>query len=896
FTRNVVISDSIQTIRADTLYYFRDSKRASGFGNVFYTRRDSSLQITGRRGEYDGMLESLEMTGNPHLTSVDTVDSSTIKLDAVRFLYDMHAKMGTAIGSVHVSIETADTLEAPIFIDCDSLVFYPSRDEVHAFSRVEIVQKNSVITCDSASYYRVAGRMNLDGSPQVVEGQNRLAGSEMVVEVNKGEIERIWVLGSEEEGVLPMGFWRPEEDSLGTIPESRFTSKEMVFDFEDGAVRRAHLVRQAHVDYFPWPEDSLRRESNTTDGDSIVVWFGEDKFDSIEVHTGVEGFYVVQKLASDSLRTVVSEDSLLYSGDLLTLSRRNETIEVQGMADLRYGDMTLEAGKVLYEVKRNLLTAEPIFRNDSLVGMPVLTENRQAMTGKKIVFDVETRRGRMTAVSSSLDLGYFHGGLVHKARGDTFYVANSEFVPCECETAMTHLWSDRLKLIPKEKAIARNIVLYIGKLPVFAIPFFVFPVRSGRRSGLLTFDIGQFQKGERFIRNVGYYWAPSQYWDAKASFDYDENTGIVFKGNTQYSVRYKLRGNISASYQLERKVEFLATTGSDRWSISGSHVQYLWPRSSIIGKASFVSDKGYFSDTERDPQDRMQRTLTSSAAFSQNFDWGNLSASVDRNENLESGRITSDVPKVRISRYARSIFPAENEYNSRFYNNLSLAIDGYAVHYREKDSTGTEQHSGFQSNPSISLPFSLGPYLSLNPQIGGRFVAIDRGVDSTSWPVRFTYGTSLNANTNLYGRIPFGGLFGLDFLKHDLAPKVGLSWTPKFEDADNFYSFAGISAGGGSEALRMTYGLTQDLGLVASKDTTSSQKQIRLGSISTSGSYDFRADERPFSDLRTSMRTSPFKWLSVTAGFTHSLYSESGDRVSTFRLLSRDITTSATWK
>ena len=896
FLHDVRLVDSIQVITTDTLHYFRDSKLAIGIGDVFYRRMDSTVIITGDNGRYDGINELLEITGAPHFVNIDSIDGTLTKLDAVRLIYDVRFKKGTAIGSVHVKIIPADTLDPTVFIDCDSLVFYPSRNEIYAFGRVEIRQKETVVFCGRASFYRVAGRMNIEDDPVVIDGRNRLVGSEMIVELEDGEIERIRVLGSEAKGERPMGFWRPPEDSLEKNPESRFTSKEMVFDFEDGEIELAHLVREAHVDYFPWPEDSLRRESNSTYGDSIAIWFGDDEFDSIEVHTGAEGFYIVQNLNDDSLHTVASEESLLYSGDFLAISRRNETVAVQGMADLSRGDMSLEAGNVLYDIDRKLLTAEPILEGDSLVGMPVLVEKDQVMTGKKITYNIDTGRGRMIAASSSLDLGYFHGGVVHKARGETLYVANSDFIPCECETALTHLSSDRLKLIPNDKAVARYIILYIGKLPVFAIPFFVFPVQSGRQSGILTFNIGQFQKGDRFIRNVGYYWAPSDYWDLKAGFDYDEGKGILLRGKMQYKVRYRLNGSISTTYELQRKTEFLETTGADRWSISGSHLQYLWPNGSITANASFVSDKEYLSDVELDPQERMQRNLSSSAAFSQSFDWGSISASVDRNENLESGLITSSVPKIRVNRYTRPIFPAENEYNSKFYNKLSLSINGYAVHYREKDSIDAENHTGFQSNPALSLPFSLGPYLSLNPRINGRFVAIDRGVDSTSWPMRFTYDTGIDAGTNIYGRIPLGGFIGMGALKHDISPKIGLTWTPEFESAENFYSFAGIGAGGGSEALRMTYTLTQDIGIKTAEDTTSTTRDIRLGSVSTSGSYDFLAEERAFSDLRTGIRTNPFRWLSITAGFTHSLYSEDGEKPSTLRLLSREITSSASWR
>ncbi|GEM_PF-1618359 len=896
FINNVVLADSAQIITTDTLHYFRDSKTAIGNGNVVYSRKDSTTVVSGDFGRYDGISEFLETTGSPHLTNIDTLDGTKIDLDAKALFFNIRADMCVAVDSVRIRIQPKDTLEKAIFLTCDSLVFYPSRDEVYAFGGVVVVQGGTRVVCESASYFRVAGRMKLSGEPVVTEGTNRLEGAEMTIELKKDEIKRIIVEGAPERGIEPMGFWRPPEDSLGLVPQSRFTAKQMLFELEQGKVKLAHLVRQANVEYHPMPENPRKRESNITIGDSIAVWFGEDKFDSIEVHSGVSGVLISQDARTDSQTVVGSADSLRYSGDFLALSRLNETVSVKGNAELKNSDMSLSAGSVVYEVKRKILTANPIQDGDSLIGMPVLSEKGQTMTGKKITYNVDTGRGRMVAASTAFDMGFFKGGVVHKAQGETLYVANSEFVPCECETALTHLWSDRLKLIPKEKAVARNIILYIGRLPVIAIPFFVFPVQSGRRSGLLTFDVGQFQRGDRFVRNIGYYWAPSDYWDLRAAFDFDEGKGLVFKAGGQYAVRYKLNGNLSTTYEIQRKNEFLQSSGANRWSLSGSHQQNLWPRGTLTARANFVSDKEFLDDSNLDPQERMQRNLSSSAGFSQSFDWGNLSLSLERNENLETELITSSVPKLRVSRYTRPIFPAENEYNSKFYNKLSLAVSGYSVFYRESDTLGSEEHFGLLSDPALTLPFSLGPYLTLNPRLSGNFVAIDRGKDGAAWPTRFTYNTGLDANTNIYGRIPLAGLLGLKTLKHDLSPKLGLQWTPEFESADNFYSFAGIYASGGSEALSGTYSLTQDFGLTLSPDSLGNEKDIRLATVTTSSGYNFLSETRKMSDLRTSIRTSPASWLSMTAGFAHSFYPETGDEISTLRLLSREITTNLSWR
>lgn len=896
FIGNVILVDSLQRIYTDTLFYRRDDEYALGKGNVRFERHDSSLIITGGRGTYNGITERLTMELSPHLVSVDTVDSATIDLDAELFLYDTRAERGIAVDSVYVVIQEKDTTRPPVYIRADSMVFYPNRNQVYAYGSVRVRQEETVVTADSIAYYRKAERIEMHGDPVLRQDNNRLTGDKFILELEDGALTRMWVYGPPDGSDQPMGFWRPPEDSLQELPESWFTAQSMLFEFEESELRLAHLIHEATATYFPWPEDSLKRESNRTSGDSLAVWFGDDGLDSIEVHRGATGRYMMEEFSSDSFRNIVSKDSIGYSGEFLALSEEQQTVAIQGSGAVRYKDMGLDAGNILYNFETNILEATPIELEDSTVGKPVLFDKNETMTGKKITYNIDTRRGRMVQANTEVDLGYYKGRVVHKAAGDTLYIAKSEFIPCECETARTHFISDRAKLIPKDKAIARNIVLYIGRLPIIGVPFFVFPIRSGRQSGILTFDIGQFQKGQRYVRNIGYYWAPSDYWDMQASFDYNEETGLVLRGKTQYALRYRLNGNIAASYEIERQREFMETTGSNRWSLSGSHVQHLWPGASITGSASFVSDLDYLTDIEYDPQTSMQRNLTSNLAFSQNQDWGSISANVQRSENLINGVVTTYLPKLRLSKYSRAIFTPESELDRKFYHNLTLSATGLAVHYRLSDSTGTEDHTGFQGDFGTSLPFSLGPYLSLTPNANAHFAIIDQDADSSAWPARFTYGASVNATTNLYGRFPLGGFLGIETFKHDVVPSLSFSWSPDFSDASNFYSFGGISPGSSSEEQHLNFSLRQDFSFETPEDSISQSRRIQLLTLTSSGSYDFLSDTRKFSDISTTIRTSLFRWLSLTGGLTHSLYSETGNEISGLRLLSRNLTTEFSYR
>jgi lipopolysaccharide assembly outer membrane protein LptD (OstA) len=130
---------------------------------------------------------------------------------------------------------------------------------------------------------------------------------------------------------------------------------------------------------------------------------------------------------------------------------------------------------------------------------------------------------------------------------------------------------------PKESVTARPIVLNIGDVPVAVLPMIVAPLKSGRKSGILTPKFGGDQVQGFYMKNLGFYWAASDYWDATLKADIIEGAEARFErtsfnGLIRYKKRYVLDGNISATSYLD---EFdFSNSGYD---ISFSHNQILIP-------------------------------------------------------------------------------------------------------------------------------------------------------------------------------------------------------------------------------------------------------------------------------------------------------------------------------
>ena len=66
-----------------------------------------------------------------------------------------------------------------------------------------------------------------------------------------------------------------------------------------------------------------------------------------------------------------------------------------------------------------------------------------------------------------------------------------------------------MKIQLGDKVVAKPIVMKIGEVPIFALPFYYKSLVSGRRSGILfpSFEFGFSSREGRYIRDFGYYWA-----------------------------------------------------------------------------------------------------------------------------------------------------------------------------------------------------------------------------------------------------------------------------------------------------------------------------------------------------------------------------------------------------
>ena len=99
-----------------------------------------------------------------------------------------------------------------------------------------------------------------------------------------------------------------------------------------------------------------------------------------------------------------------------------------------------------------------------------------------------------------------------------------------------------MKWVSKTVLVARPVVLYVRDVPILWLPFIFQDTGRGGRSGILIPQFGfndivrPTRSYNRQITNIGYYWAPNDYFDAPVRLDWYTNRYVAVRRHGQYRI------------------------------------------------------------------------------------------------------------------------------------------------------------------------------------------------------------------------------------------------------------------------------------------------------------------------------------------------------------------------
>ena len=501
-------------------------------------------------------------------------------------------------------------------------------------------------------------------------------------------------------------------------------------------------------------------------------------------------------------------DIVYYGGTRVFFFAKQEAVVLLDSAWVRYQGMSVHSDSIHYDVKLHRLTA---------YGDVLFSSGSENITGTMLLYDIDSRKGMMRTAHTRVENGFFRAGEVWLVRERVLDARQADYTTCDREHPHYVFYGPRAKLFMDDVAISEPVIFKVGRVPVLAAPFWLVPVASRRKSGLLPFKIGNSSTEGLYSKNIAYYWVINDYSDLTVYADLMTKKGLQTRVEGIYIVNPYATGSLEGAYIQEwdtrhRRYSFNAVHRSERFFFG----------TQLDAQTDIVSDQTYVPDYSEERIDWLKQDARSFAQVSRQFRGvGSFSARAEQYQDFVRRTRVTDLPVIRLGLGTRRLVGGWNASPSVSASNR---LEGYA------DSTGAEtlnvktRRGG--ANVGISSPqYSLGQLGSLtlsenlgwselrtydNNIIDQRSRTVTSGLAANtdqrflgsfyttegvsmgqsdnlldSQPVTATYSAGVSARTTLY-RVFSAEPLGLEGLLHSATPGVGFTYAPRVDPAGIF--------------------------------------------------------------------------------------------------------------
>jgi lipopolysaccharide assembly outer membrane protein LptD (OstA) len=858
--------DEGATVAADTLRYFRDTDLAVLVGRASYA--DTAATVSAGRIEFFRREDIAVCIGGAVVVDAER----TSELHAERITYDFERSEARASGDPVLTTYTDDG-EVDATLRADVVELARADSTLRAYGTVGIVRGDVRAGARAVTIFRDDDTMFLEGDPFVAQKTDQLSGERIFVSAPDGELSRVLVTGR------ALASYRIEPRDPGDEAERGTVAGDtLTMFFEEGDPVLTVVHGRAESEHTV----GASGERNVVSARELTVLFSEGEIERAVFRGEAAGVYrflpeeggerapVAPGPSAGPADTAAARpdtsalESVRYRAAQITYYVERNRIMLGSGATVEYKGTVLRADEVVFDPETEELSAS---------GSPDFSDEGERIVGDTLAYDLNRRTGSIVDGATTFEDGLYYGDRIERDTDGSLRVRGGVYTTCSAAHPHYRLVSHQMRIYLDDKVVARPVILYIGDLPVLALPFYVFPIRKGRQSGFLIpqIEFGLSEGQGRFIRNFGYYWAPNDYWDVTAWADYYDQTRWIAHLQTRYALRYALSGSVETSFMEE------TLGGQRRWDLVLDHRQELGRNWTAGASGDFRSDATYASDANQSIQESLNRSLHSQLWVRGRWSGLTTGVTLDRREELDEGSVAELLPRVEMSGSQRPLVSVPDGTGGirGWLGRVSYNWDARAVNDRKRADGATTVRQGVGLGLSLRTSSKLLGWLGVSPHASLTQNWYDRDKSGNRFPSRLTYGAGVSASTAIYGTF-FPRIGPLEGVRHIIEPSATYAWTPDLakyfreDGTDRFHAFSGFgSTPRASEALSVSLVNKVQLKVRDGADVRKLDSFLRL---SVSSAYDLRADDDRWSDIVSRAELRPGDPLSVSWDVRHDPY------------------------
>ncbi|MBN2780881.1 MAG: hypothetical protein JXR21_02825, partial [Candidatus Marinimicrobia bacterium] len=672
----VEIRDSISFALADSILFDREKDRAFLYGNAMMS--DTVNHITMRGSELEYHLDTDRFYGRRDASVYETLDDGTKRFEvfAGTLEGDMEKGWLIAVDSVFVRQDSSGAW-------CDSLFYLDSTQTVYFFG-------NAHLQYQDIDMYAPAMTLNF---------QRNHLGSLIAKEDPKVTLR--------EEGFLR------ETGGKAVSRTSVMTGKYLQLEFNaQDEPEWMDMAGMVSSDYHVF-KDSVYKGMNRMTSDTVHIEFEDGDVRDLFAIYGIEGSFIPDTSYDEMDSTVY------YYCDKAHYDLRKDNMKLYPGSNMMYGNIKLRADTLKIDWKTNILYALPQKKGGELPEF--IQGDDPPVYGDLFEYNLDTQRGRITRGKTNIKEGYYHGKTVLKTEEEPLWVSKGVVTTCDRDEPHFCLEAKRMKVIPGDRVFAQDIVFKIMDIPLLYIPSLFVPIEEGnRRSGWILPHFGTYPTKGWALEGGGYYWAPNDYYDARAVVDFYDNQGITAELRQRYAWKDHIsNGSLTATYWNY----FLRSTTSAGYKINIVHPQQIGLKSSLNISGTFTSDAKHFTE-ELDQDDRLEQQMVSSASFRTTLGPFSVNVNASRTEDLLTGTTKTSFPQFSISKATAKIIKRKNmsepeKWYHKFTYSVRSELSNQMTHiWNASDSLFIDDtRNKFQTSGGVRYSDKLFGFLTVSPYL-----------------------------------------------------------------------------------------------------------------------------------------------------------------------------------
>jgi LPS-assembly protein len=544
---------------------------------------------------------------------------------------------------------------------------------------------------------------------------------------------------------------------------------------------------------------------------------------------------------SPSFGALAPEQRVNLKADAMYYDQKTNLYTAEGSVVVEQEGSVLKADKI---------TIDTVTQDAQAIGNVSLQEAENVLTCERLTVNLDTKVGTVAEATLFVKENNYHikGRSFQKLGENSYKVLNGTVTTCDGTRPDWKITGGEIDVTLEKYATIKNSTFQILNVPIMYFPYFMYPVKTKRQSGMLIPEISHSSSDGLKIDN-SFFWAISDSTDATFFVDYATERGVGEGTEYRYVLSPQSKGKLYQYYTEERSEyfddEYDDPLDRDRKrgivDFEGEH--YFNETSYAKAKGTWLSDREMYKDyggeigrskSEWDSVSIRTREKSESLLFyTKNWSSYSLTANADYYKDLTQRDTTTlqRLPSIQLSGLRDQILQTP----------LFFKLDSAYDYFRRHEGVEGQRIDVF---PKISLPLTFGKFVKFTPQLGARgMFAMDlsQEEDGDYDHQKTTLDASAELSTTILRVYNFPGS-KVSKLKHSIEPSIMYQYIPD-DDQEDFPFFDPVEQFYDRHAV--TYALTNRF-IAKQLQADGNYAEQELGYFKISQNYYFTQPDLPW--------------------------------------------------